>query len=145
MQLLALALRKHNTRVELVMLLLASLACVSVLTAGIAARGSGTGGGGVGALLLGALVTGSILALLFLFVQMIGTMRRQTRVAQATNKDLAGRLATAEALVRAEPQVLMYWEHGKGLSVIANTLSGIPGLPGNQPELVRFGFWLDQK
>ena len=146
MQILALAFKKQNTRVELVMLLLASLACVTVLTAGIAAgTSSGPGGSGAGVLLLGALVTGTVLALLFLLVQMVGTMRSQARLAQAANKDLTGRLATAEALIRAEPQILMYWEHGHGLSVITNSLTGIPGLPGNQPELMRFGFWLDQK
>ena len=72
-------------------------------------------------------------------------MRSDAEAAQTEARELRRTLATAEALIRAEPQVLMYWEHGKGLAVIANTLTGVPGLPGNQPELVRFGFWLDQK
>ncbi len=52
--------------------------------------------------------------------------------AQAEARELRRTLAAAEALIKAEPQVLMHWEPGKGLSVVTNTLTGVPGLPASQ-------------
>ena len=72
-------------------------------------------------------------------------MRRQARRAQDESRELRRALAAAEALIKAEPQVLMHWEQGRGISVVTNTLTGVPGLPANTGELVRFNFWLDQK
>ena len=39
--------------------------------------------------------------------------------------------------------MLIYWERGRGLKVIAHTLTSVPGLPLQQPELLRFGHWLE--
>ncbi len=128
------------------MLLLAGLSCVIVLTAGIAgsSRAAATGLD-AGALLLAALVSGGVLLALYILVQLMGSMRREARAAEVESRELKRNLATAEALVKAEPQVLVYWEQGKGLKVVTHTLTGIRGLPANQPELLRFGYWLDQK
>ncbi|MGE0022556.1 MAG: ATP-binding protein [Hyphomicrobium sp.] len=138
---------RQNTRVELVMLALASLACVAVLTATLASgrRIIEEGGFPGGTWLLAGLVGAAAVGTIYLLYQAIGSMRRQARRAQDESRELRRALAAAEALMKAEPQVLMHWEQGRGISVITNTLTGVPGLPANTGELVRFSFWLDQK
>ncbi|WP_295557497.1 PAS domain-containing sensor histidine kinase [uncultured Hyphomicrobium sp.] len=138
---------RQNTRVELAMLALASLACVTVLTATLASGRRIFDNGGLpgGTWILAALVTVAGIGTVYLLYQAIGTMRRQARRAQDESRELRRALAAAEALMKAEPQVLMHWEQGRGISVVTNTLTGVPGLPTNTGELVRFNFWLDQK
>ncbi len=138
---------RQNTRVELVMLALASLAVVTVLTATLASgrRLAEEGGLPGHTWLLAALAAVASIGTIYLLYQAITSMRRQARRAQDESRELRRALAAAEALIRAEPQVLMHWEQGRGISVVTNTLSGVPGLPANTGELVRFNFWLDQK
>src|SRR6185503_9602454 len=50
---------------------------------------------------------------------------------------------TAEAIIKAEPQVLVFWEQGHGVRVMTHTLAGIVGLPQPHAELLKFGQWLD--
>ena len=57
--------------------------------------------------------------------------------------ELRRNLLTAEAIIKAEPQVLLFWEQGRGVRVMVHTLSGVPGLPARDPELLKFGAWLD--
>jgi signal transduction histidine kinase len=57
--------------------------------------------------------------------------------------ELRKSLLTAEAIIKAEPQVLVFWEQGLGVRVMAHTLATIPGLPQHHAELLRFGRWLD--
>ena len=66
--------------------------------------------------------------------------------AQHTRSELARlkqRLAGAEAIVKAEPQVLIFWEPGQPLNVIANALTTVPGVPHDNRDLLRFGQWLE--
>jgi len=57
--------------------------------------------------------------------------------------ELRKNLLTAEAIIKAEPQVLVFWEQGQGVRVMTHTLATIPGLPQQHAELLRFGRWLD--
>ncbi|MFA5950298.1 MAG: ATP-binding protein [Hyphomicrobium sp.] len=139
---------RQNTRVELLMLLLASLACVTVLTATLAARGAPVLA--PAALPVGLMVIATVAGLvalvgLYLLAQSFGALRRRTRIAQDEVRDLRRELAAAEALVKAEPQVLMHWDQGKGLTVVTHTIAGVPGLPLDSAEVVRFARWLDQR
>ncbi len=129
------------------MLVLASLACVAVLTATLASGRKLIENGGLpgGTWLLAALVAVGGAGTIYLLYETITSMRRQASRAQDEARELRRQLAAAEALIKAEPQVLMHWEQGRGFSVVTNTLTGVPGLPGNAIELVRFNFWLDQK
>jgi signal transduction histidine kinase len=129
------------------MLILASLACVTVLTGLLASdeRILATGSMPGSAWILAALVAVGGAGALFVVYQTITSMRRLTGRAQDEARELRRSLAAAEALIKAEPQVLMHWEQGKGFSVVTNTLAGVPGLPANSVEMVRFNLWLDQK
>ena len=130
------------------MLLLASLACVVVLTASLATSSGPSltvGSFPAGTLALAALIGFTGLAAIYVLVKTLRTMRSDAEAAQTEARELRRTLAATEALIKAEPQVLMHWEPGKGLSVVTNTLTGVPGLPVSQLELMRFAFWLDQK
>ena len=57
--------------------------------------------------------------------------------------ELRRNLLTAEAIIKAEPQVLVFWDQGQGVRVMTHTLAGIGGLPEDEAELLKFGRWLD--
>ena len=69
--------------------------------------------------------------------------KRDERRAVAEASGLKRSLAAAESIIRAEPQVLLFWEQGQALRVVAHTLNGIPGLPDSPEKLLRFGQWLE--
>ncbi len=133
-----------SARRELIALLLASFACVLVLVAGV------TSAGGLPSSLLtlkvlpliGLLAAAGIFALTFIWL-MTGTAHREARLAQKENAKLKHNLATADAIVRSEPQILLFWEQNKPVRIVAHTLTGVPGLPNNTDEFLRFGRWLE--
>ena len=57
--------------------------------------------------------------------------------------ELRKNLLTAESIIKAEPQVLVFWEQGQGVRVMAHTLNGVAGLPARDTDLLKFGAWLD--
>lgn len=57
--------------------------------------------------------------------------------------ELRKNLLTAESIIKAEPQVLVFWEQGQGVRVMAHTLNGVAGLPVRDIDLLKFGTWLD--
>lgn len=79
-------------------------------------------------------------------VSALQVFRHVRRTAQTANSEIARlkhRLAGAEAIVKAEPQVLIYWEPGQPLAIVAHALTSVPGLPENHRDLLRFGQWLE--
>ena len=57
--------------------------------------------------------------------------------------DLRRNLAAAEAILKAEPQVLIYWEQGANVKIAVHTLATVPGLPEDPQQLLKFGQWLE--
>lgn len=138
--------RTDATRRELLSLLLASLACIIVLMLGLAeARGLSVTSIALKHLLLAAIATGALGLAMTLIWHVLGRARRAIRRAEQEAAALRRNLMTAEAIVKAEPQVLVFWEQGQPLKVVAHTLSSVPGLPEDERELVRFGTWLDSE
>ncbi|MEQ1696560.1 MAG: ATP-binding protein [Hyphomicrobiaceae bacterium] len=76
-------------------------------------------------------------------LQFVRSIRRDVVSARAENTVLRQRLAGAESILKAEPQILIHWEPGQPLSVVTHALTSVPGVPGNHRELVRFGVWLE--
>ena len=75
--------------------------------------------------------------------------RAQQRYAK-TDQSLAAEVAelrksllAAEAVIKAEPQVLVFWEQGQAVRIMMHTLGGVAGLPSEPRELLLFGKWLD--
>ena len=138
--------RQDRARRELVALLLASLACVVMLTVSLAdSHGAGVAGFGVHQLLLLALAVGGAGIVIILAWCTTRAARQAMMEAQEESARLRRNLVTAEAIIKAEPQVIVLWEQGQGLKVTAHSLSSVQGLPEDQPELLRFGTWLDAR
>ena len=131
---------------ELLGLLLASIACVCVLTVSLTEN---RGGDGVAldvrlALLLMLLIGAAATAF---GVAYVATLRanRVVHAARGETATLRNSLMMAESIIRAEPQVVVFWDPGQSLKVVAHTLSGVPGLPADQRALLAFGGWLEQQ
>jgi len=138
--------RARNTRTELVLLLIASLACVITLTAGLVdPSGSGVAAVTLQHILLFALVGGATAIALMLVWQMTRGAAQAIEAAREESAELRRSLVAAEAIIKAEPQTIICWEHGRGLRVVTHTLTTVPGLPQHQPDLLRFGQWLEPK
>jgi signal transduction histidine kinase len=136
--------RARNARTELTLLLLASLGCAVALTAGFADAGSASLGLlAVRHLILVMLVAGAVCIALVLVWQATRSAHKAIARAQQDSAELRRSLVTAESILKAEPQVLIYWERGRGLKVIAHSLTSIAGLPTQQQQLLRFGHWLE--
>lgn len=84
-----------------------------------------------------------VLVLGALGLQAARTYRLSRGQIKAENASLRRRVASAEGILRAEPQVLIYWEPGEPLRIINSSLAGVPGLPENDQDLLRFGKWLE--
>jgi len=137
-------LRARNARMELALLLLASLGCAVALTAGLVdGTGSSLGMLALKHVVLVALVAGAAGIALALVMQATRTARSAVDRAQQETAELRRSLVTAETILRSEPQVLIYWERGRGLKLMAHSLTTVVGLPTQQPQLLRFGQWLE--
>ena len=136
--------RTAHTRRELFALLAASLAPVIVLTLTLA-RPSPVAVLGLESrhLLLLALVAGICGGAAALVLIQTARARRIMQNAREETASLKRGLLTAEAIFKAEPQVLIFWDHQDGLKVITHSLHSVAGLPGDKEELLNFGSWLD--
>ena len=93
-------------------------------------------------LVLSAAAGGTLLAAT---MSIVSTLRRDVRAYRPRDEvaELRRNLLTAEAIIKAEPQVLVLWEQGQRVRVVVHTLGGIPGLPVRHTDLLKFGTWLD--
>jgi signal transduction histidine kinase len=122
----------------------ASLACVLVLAAGIFAGGTLPAPfGGTDALATLGFIAAGILLLAALLLLTVMRAKREERRAVAEVSGLKRNLAAADSIIRAEPQILLFWEQNQPLRVVAHTLKGIPGLPDTPERFLRFGQWLE--
>lgn len=95
-------------------------------------------------LLGAALLTSGVVAILAL-VRGLWLARQRTNASRTQIELLKRNLATAEAMIRGEPQVLIFWEQSRPPQVISHTLVHVPGVPQNHHEFLRFGFWLEHR
>jgi hypothetical protein len=131
-------------RGELVVLFLASLVVVAALVIAVSDGGGIVAAGGQSRVVLLLCVGGGGAAL-------AGAMAlRALRQLSGTNRavmdevaELRRNLLTAEAIIKAEPQALIFWEQGHDVRVMVHSLSKIAGLPERNLDLLKFGQWLD--
>lgn len=138
--------RARNARNELVLLLLASMAVVTALTAALTRHAEMVSVGvGVQKLLLIAGITmGALLASLLVW-RSVRTARHLSKRARDENADLRHSLAMAESVIQAEPQILLYWDNDHAAHFVAQTLSNVAGLPAQREDILKFGQWLDPR
>jgi signal transduction histidine kinase len=133
-----------NARAELMLLLVASIACAIVLTATIADRSApGVGTMKLAHVLALAVTSGAMAVALALLWRSTRAARRRGRRREDEAAELRRNLAAAEAILKAEPQVLIYWQHGQSVRIAVNTLTTVPGLPDDDQQILRFGQWLE--
>ncbi|MDX2203888.1 MAG: PAS-domain containing protein [Hyphomicrobiaceae bacterium] len=130
-------------RTEYFMLLGASLAVVAALLIAIFAGTPGAPGRGDSAfaLLLSFIASAIVMGGVFTFRAATGAATDHD--AHREIAELRRNLVTVEAILKAEPQVLVYWEKGQSVRMMMHTLTGVAGLPWAEPDLLRFGGWLD--
>ena len=51
--------------------------------------------------------------------------RKEANTAKAESQHLRRNLAAADAIIRAEPQVLIFWEQGQAVRIVSHTLTGM--------------------
>jgi hypothetical protein len=130
-------------RGEVALLLLLSSVVVAALVIAIVDNGTVSLSGVSRAMLLVSLTMGAA-ALAVLTAYRV--MRPRPRPGHGNAQEMAElrkNLLTAEAIIKAEPQILVFWEQGLGVRVMTHTLTGVPGLPQQHAELLKFGQWLD--
>lgn len=134
---------KH-TRRELIALMLASFSCAVVLTVSLVDRSTPQVGGMSAQMLLIISVLaglgGGVIGIVLLL-----TIRARRIMTQAREETalLKRSLLTAEAIFKAEPQILIFWEHGDELKVVTHTLNSVAGVPKQRADLLKFATWLD--
>jgi signal transduction histidine kinase len=136
---------RKRTRLELVLLLLAASAVSVVLTvAAVQPPGEpASDTTSTSNIILALVVAGLALLATVVIAKTSLQARFKAKQSRIENQNLRRNLATAEAMIQAEPQVLVYWEHARPPQVVTHSLSGVPGLPRNQQEFLRFNFWLE--
>ena len=138
--------RARNARNELVMLLLASLAIVASLTVAVTRKGAQSISVGLEfeqLLLIGAISIGALLASLLVW-RSVRLARVLSKRARDENAKLRRSLAMAESIIRAEPQILLYWDNEHPARIVSYTLANVVGLPNRREDVLRFGQWLDK-
>ena len=129
---------------ELIALLLASLSFVCILTLNLTRGASGDFAGLDLRSLLALTLIAAASSVAFAVV-LVTTRRARTTIdnARAEATRLRQSLTLSEAIIRTEPQVIVCWESGRDLKILAHTLQSVAGLPSDHRTLQRFGGWLD--
>lgn len=136
---------KFNTRLELALLLIASILCVLVLTSAVNKIPLGPQNPSEGMLLI--IAFSSIIVFFSLSLTFLGIRSYQKaknfRVSEIEN--LKRRLVSYAAIIKAEPQILIHWEEKNGFKIIDNSLTHVSGIPTSEKEILRYGAWLEKK
>ena len=136
--------RFEAIRRDLVLILLASLAVAVVLTI-VLADGSALTRTGFAArdLLAATMLVAAACGTAGVVWYRLATTRSSLSRSREEAQTLRRSLLMNEAIIKAEPQVLIYWEQGQGLSIVAATLTTVAGLPQSNNALMHFGAWLE--
>ena len=129
---------------DLALILLASLAVAVVLTIILASDSTASSANGLAArdILAATILVAGALGMAGLTWYRLSTARRNLVRSHQEALELRRSLLMSDAIIKAEPQVLIYWEQGQGLSIVSSTLRSVPGVPQASAELMHFGAWL---
>lgn len=137
-------LEPATTRRQLALLLLAAMAGVATLLMAFVAGSASPGNDfGISHLILIAVLGAAGVIAVSIVWQITSAARRESRYAKAESQQLRRNLAAADAIIRAEQQILIFWEQGHAVRIVAHTLTGVPGLPVHHADILRFGQWLE--
>ncbi|WP_045837225.1 PAS domain-containing sensor histidine kinase [Hyphomicrobium sp. 99] len=135
--------RRLTTRLQLALLLLAAMACVAAMLAVfVGGHQIATDQLNERQLAVIGIVAATVFVAGLVIWHMASIARKEAGKAKAESQHLRRNLAAADAIIRAEPQVLVFWEQGQAVRIASHTLTDIPGLPEQHAEILRFGQWL---
>ena len=133
-----------TTRRQLALLAIAAMSCVGLLLGAFISGDKGQPGAlDLRHLTLIAVIAGAGFIAALIIWHITSSARREAREAKAEILQLRRNLASADAIIRAEPQELIFWEQGQAVRIVAHSLLGVPGLPEHQGDILRFGQWLE--
>jgi signal transduction histidine kinase len=119
------------------------LMLVALLLASVAEAPTALSGGRSGPLLLLSLAIGAAVLAAAMLHRAKQRYAKTDQSLAAEVAELRKSLLAAEAVIKAEPQVLVFWEQGHAVRIMMHTLGGVAGLPSEPRELLAFGKWLD--
>ncbi|HEU0157828.1 MAG TPA: ATP-binding protein [Hyphomicrobiaceae bacterium] len=96
-----------------------------------------------GALLLVSVAIGAAALAAAMLHRAVQRYAKSDQSLAAEITELRKSLLAAEAVIKAEPQVLVFWEQGQAVRIMMHTLGGVAGLPAEPRQLLAFGSWLD--
>src|SRR5262249_15504612 len=122
--------RRLTTKLQLTLLLLAAMALVATLLA-VFVSGHRMDAGELNIHQIAAvgLIAGAVFMAGLIIWHTGSVARQEARKAKAESQHLRRNLAAADAIIRAEPQILIFWEQGQAVRIVSHTLTGIPGVP----------------
>ncbi|MBS0232586.1 MAG: PAS-domain containing protein [Proteobacteria bacterium] len=136
--------RRLTIKLQLALLLVAAMAFVATMLAMF------VGGHRIGPDQLSmrqfatvSIIAGAVFIAGLIIWHMGSVARKEARKARAESQHLRRNLAAADAIIRAEPQILVFWEQGHAVRIVSHTLTDIPGIPEQHAEILRFGQWLE--
>jgi signal transduction histidine kinase len=139
--------RGAMARADIIGLTLISSVLIAFMAASLGGRDLPTVGSiSAGKLLLLSVGSGAI-AFVVVSVSLLLWHGRQlhqaAHAATAEMLELRKSLRAADTILRAEPQVRLYWEEGAIARLMVNNLEGIAGLPRGAEDILRIGAWLE--
>ncbi len=136
--------RRLTTKLQLALLLIAAMALVATMLAGfVAGHPLKPGQLDLNRMAVIGLVAAAVFIAGLIVWHMGSVIRKEASKAKAESQHLRRNLAAADAIIRAEPQVLIFWEQGQAVRIVSHTLTDVPGLPEQHAEVLRFGQWLE--
>ncbi|MBS0250279.1 MAG: PAS-domain containing protein [Proteobacteria bacterium] len=136
--------RRLSTRLQLALLLAAAMGLVATLMVVlVGAHSTEPTSFDYRQLAVLGVVAGAVFIAGLIVWHMATVARKEARKAKTESQHLRRNLAAADAIIRAEPQVLIFWEQGQAVRIVSHTLTDIPGLPDQHAEILRFGQWLE--
>lgn len=136
---------KFNTRLELALLLIASILCVLVLTSAVNKFPVSSQSLPEGMFLI--ITFSSIIVFFALGLTFFGfrSQQKNKTFRNSEIENLKKQLVSYSAIIKAEPQILIYWDEKEGFKIIENSLTHISGVPYHDREILRYGAWLEKK
>lgn len=136
--------RRLTTKLQLALLLMAAMALVATLLAVfVGVHGMDPDQLSVHQLVAVGLIAEAVFIAGLILWHAGSVARKAARKAKTESQHLRRNLAAAAAIIRAESQVLIFWEQGHTVRIVSHTLTGIAGLPEQRAEILRFGQWLE--
>ncbi len=77
------------------------------------------------------------------FFRALNQINERERYATSEMDQLRKQVASAEAILRSEPQILIFWEPNGEPKIVVNSLNDSMGVPAKEQDILRFRVWIE--